>query len=350
MVLEERPADNSRPTFRHHRGEYLSPREAAAPGVPRLFALLTSDPPTDRLGLARWLVSDANPLVGRVTVNRAWRAFLGVGLVQTSGDFGTLSDSPSHPLLLDWLATEFVEQGWSLKRLHRLIVTSATYRQASRVSRGQTQRDPQNRWLSRGASYRVDAETVRDIPLRASALLSSKMFGPSVYPPQPDSVAALAYGNTKWTASMGEDRYRRSLYTFRKRTAPFAAFSVFDAPSGENCVARRDRSNTPLQALTLLNDAMFLEAAQSLADAAMRTPGGAKQRATFVFRRLLTRPPRPEELDALLDFQQAQFRRLKSGELDAAKIAGHKSADAETASWVMVARVVMNLDETITRN
>ncbi len=266
MVMQERPADNPRPTFRHHRGEYLSVREEVTPGVPAVFAPLSDNRPPDRLNLAQWLVSDQNPLVARVAVNQAWQAFFGLGLVSSAGDFGTQSDPPTHPHLLDWLACELMDQGWSLKQLHRLIVTSATYQQASSGNRDLWEADPLNRELARGPRYRLDAEIIRDTMLFACKLLSQKMGGPGIYPPQPASVTALAYGETPWNASDGEDRYRRSIYTFSKRTAPFAAYTVFDATSGESCTARRDRSNTPLQALTLLNDAMYLEMSRDLAD------------------------------------------------------------------------------------
>ncbi|MEK6235841.1 MAG: DUF1553 domain-containing protein, partial [Planctomycetales bacterium] len=269
MVMQERPADNPRKTFRRHRGEYLGVREAVSPGIPAFLVEGKDQLPRDRLALARWLVSDENPLAARVTVNRAWQSLFGVGLQRTSDDFGTQAEAPTHPELLDWLASELIERGWSMKRLHRLIVTSATYRQTSRVTKDLLQRDPENELLARGPRFRVNAEMTRDVMLLASGLLSRRLGGPSVYPPQPQSVASFAYGNPRWTPSSGEDRYRRSLYTFSKRTAPFAAYAVFDAPTGELCVARRDRSNTPLQALTLLNDEMFLETSRALAKVAI---------------------------------------------------------------------------------
>jgi mono/diheme cytochrome c family protein len=383
MVLQERPADNRRATHLHHRGEYLQTREEVAPAVPELFPAIPGDARADRLSFARWLVSDANPLVGRVTVNRAWQAFFGRGLVATSADFGTQGELPSHPDLLDWLAVEFVARGWSMKQLHRLIVTSATYRQSSHVSPELLKRDPLNILLARGPRFRVNAETVRDIGLLASGLLSPKVAGPSVYPPQPASVTALAYGNAQWKPTEGEDRYRRSLYTFSKRTAPFAAYSVFDAPTGESCIARRERSNTALQALTMLNDPMFLEMAEALAAEAVSRetisaetvsretdPGSdserssadgvavgetvsretrAGDRATFIVRRCLTRPPTDDELQALTTFAADQQQRFESGELDAAKICTSHPPSAELAAWTMVARAVLNLDETITK-
>jgi hypothetical protein len=346
MVLQERLPDNPRKTFRHHRGEYLSPREKVDPGVPEVLGV--KQQPRNRLEMARWLVSDENPLVARVTVNRAWRAFFGTGIVKTSGDFGTQSDPPSHPALLDWLANEFMQQGWSVKKLHRLIVTSATYQQSSKLVGESVKRDPENRLLARGPRFRVDAEMVRDVMLASSGLLSSKMYGPGVYPPQPASVTALAYGGMKWNDSRGEDRYRRSLYTFTKRTAPFAAFAVFDGPSGENCLARRNRSNTPLQALTLLNDEMFLEMARAAAKTIVAADGQVDTKATLLFRRFLTRVPTRVELSSLVEFYDAQMVRLSEGVLNAKQICGDNNNSL--AAWTLVARAVMNLDEVITRN
>ena len=348
MVLQERPADHPRKTHRHRRGEYLSPQETVAPALPGLFPPFPADDPPDRLNFARWLVSRQNPLVARVTVNRAWRAFFGAGLVDTSADFGTQSNPPSHPELLDWLAVEFMSGGWSLKKLHRLIVSSAAYRQSSRVEPDLLRRDPENRLLSRGPRFRVDAETVRDIMLRASGLLTTRVGGPSVYPPQPEAVTALAYGRAKWPVSTGPDRYRRSLYTFNRRTAPFAAYTVFDGPTGENCLPRRNRSNTPLQALTLLNDRMYQEMAQALGRKTASLDGDAQRKATWLFQQLLTRGPSRDELDAVIHFRTAQLTRLEANELDAEAIGG-KDTPPATASWIMLTRAVMNLDEVITR-
>lgn len=348
MVMRERPEDNPRPTFRHHRGEYLSPKEPVEPGLPAFLASGTEELPQDRLELAQWLVSSDNPLASRVVVNRAWQAFFGVGLHATSDDFGTQSEPPAHLELLDWLACELVHQDWSIKALHRLIVTSATYRQSARLT-PKLKDDPANAWLARGSRFRVEGETVRDIMLSASGLLSQKMHGPGVRPPQPASVTAVAYGSPGWRAAEGEDRYRRSLYTHAKRTAPFAAFTVFDAPTGENCVARRDRSNTPLQALTLMNDEMYLEYARGLAELVGREVSATDARIISMFRRLVTRPPTPLELEAIKDYWKTQKSRLEQGELDAATIAKRPAATDEDAAWVMVARALMNLDEVITR-
>ena len=350
MIMQERPADNQRLTFRHHRGEYLSEREEVSPGVPALFPPLDEEPGANRLGLAYWLVSDRNPLTARVAVNQAWQAFFGTGIVESSGDFGTQSDPPSHPELLDWLACEFVDQGWSLKHLHRLIVTSQTYRQSASVPAESRQSDPSNRLLGRAPRIRLEAEVIRDLMLSASGLISLDMGGPGVYPPQPASVTALAYDSTPWSASPNQDRYRRSLYTFSKRTAPFAAYAVFDATSGETCTAKRDRSNTPLQALTLLNDEMYLEMGRSLARHAFQVGNQVPNEcATAIFRRVLTRPPTTNELGQLISFYDAQLRRLQAGELSATAIGRDEETSDELAAWIMVARLVMNLDEAVTK-
>ncbi len=345
MVMQERPDDNPRSTHLHHRGEYLSPKQKVPPRVPEFLASEKLPEARNRLELAQWLVHEENPLTARVVANRAWQAFFGRGLVESSGDFGTQSAPPSHPGLLDYLACSLMENDWSMKSLHREIVLSATYQQDSQQGEG----DPQNRWLARGPRLRVDAEMVRDIMLSASGKLSDKMYGHGVFPPQPQSVTALAYGNFKWTPSRGEDRFRRSIYTFSKRTAPFAAFTVFDAPSGEVCTAKRDRSNTPLQALTLLNDGMYIELAQAMAAAAKDEADSDEAIAENLFRRLLTRPPESEELKAILQFHASQHTRLRDGELDVKAIGGAKSVDPNDAAWVMVARALMNLDEAITK-
>ncbi|MEQ2009535.1 MAG: PSD1 and planctomycete cytochrome C domain-containing protein, partial [Limisphaerales bacterium] len=300
LVLRERPPENPRPTHRHHRGEFLSPKEAVAPAVLGVLNPLPSGAPTNRLGFAHWLVSPENPLTARVTVNRQWAAFFGRGLVRTTEDFGLQGDAPTHPELLDWLAVEFMKHGWSLKQLHKLIVTSATYQQSSSVgadvrrlassqsaiaNRQSPMTDPDNKLLSRFPRARLDAELIRDSVLRASGQLSPKIGGPSVYPPQPASVTSEGvYGGKSWNESTGEDRYRRGLYTFAKRSAPYAMFNTFDGPSGEACVARRDVSNTPLQALTLLNDTVILEAAQALGRQLATQPGSTESRVETLFR------------------------------------------------------------------
>jgi hypothetical protein len=349
LVMRERPATNRRTTFRRHRGEFTQPEEAVPPATPAFLPPLPADQQADRLAFARWLVSADNPLTARVTVNRHWQAFFGRGLVRSLDDFGYQSEPPSHPELLDWLAVTFQDDlGWSQKRLHRLIVTSGTYRQASAVSRALAVRDPDNTLLARGKRVRLEAEVIRDSLLFAAGLLSSKMYGPGVRPPQPEGVTEVAYGNPKWVASSGEDRHRRSIYTFQKRTAPFAMTVTFDAPSGESCVVRREISNSSLQALTLLNDPMFLEIARALAATVIEAGEDDATRLHALARRLLSRPFSPAEVEILQEFLHTQRRRLAAGELDARQLLDNDpAATPEHAAWLLVARAVMNLDETI---
>jgi hypothetical protein len=351
LVMQERPAADPRQTFVHHRGEFLQPKDKVQAEVLSIFPPLADDAPHDRLAFARWLVDPDNPLVGRVTMNRHWAAFFGRGIVRTTEDFGYQGELPTHPELLDWLAIELVNQGWSLKRMHKLIVTSATYQQSSAVRREHLERDAQNKLLARMPRLRLEAEMVRDSALKVSGLLSSKLGGPSVFPPQPASITSEgAYGALGWKVSEGEDRYRRGLYTFTKRTAPYAMFQTFDGPSGEVCVARRELSNTPLQALTVLNDAVFVEAAQALGSIAATSAREPNEHLALLFRRCLTRPPTDDERQLLAIFHAAQLERLKNKELDAAKIAGPGEGDVvDRAAWTLVARAILNLDETITR-
>jgi hypothetical protein len=311
---------------------------------------LPRETPHNRLTFARWLVDPGNPLTSRVAMNRQWAVFFGQGLVRTEGDFGYQGEPPTHPDLLDWLAVEFIHQDWSLKKMHRLIVTSATYQQSSRPAEAAQVKDAANRLLARGPRARLEAELIRDAALKASGLLTQKMGGPSVFPPQPPGVTSEGtYGPLAWTPSPGPDRYRRGLYTFTKRTAPYAMFTTFDAPSGEACVARREVSNTPLQALTLLNDPVFVEAAQALGRMAAAYSAGPEERARLLFRRCLTRPPRSDELALLVQFYRAQKQRFETKQLDAAVIAGSGPNLPERAAWTTVARALLNLDETITK-
>lgn len=351
LVMQERPADHPRPTRLHHRGEYLQPKETVQP---HLLSLLSDSKtqPANRLEFARWLVDGQNPLTGRVTVNRHWAALFGRGLVRTTDDFGYQGSPPTHPKLLDWLALELPRRGWSIKQLHKLIMLSATYQQSSRVSLEMNAADPENLLLGRFPRNRVEAELIRDVVLKTSGQLSPKLGGPSVFPPQPAGVTSEGtYGPLQWNVSQGEDRYRRALYTFTKRTAPYAMLLTFDAPSGEACVPRREVSNSPLQALTLLNDQVFLEAAQALGKQLAAAEGPAEAKGRDLFRRCLTRPPSEDELNLVQKFYAEQLGRLSSKELDAAKIAGAGEGDAnERAAWTLVARALLNLDETITKN
>jgi hypothetical protein len=352
LVLVERPANNPRNTYLHHRGEYLQRREAVTPGVLSALPPLPAGVPANRLSFARWLVSPANPLTARVTVNRQWAALFGKGIVPTLQDFGYQGEPPSNPELLDWLAVEFMRRGWSLKAIDRLIVTSATYRQSSRVTPEQMAKDPDNRLLSHAPRVRMEAEMVRDSALTACGLLSRKIGGPSVYPPQiPGITTEGAYGAFEWKVSAGEDRYRRGLYTFAKRSAPYAMFLTFDAPSGEVCLARRDVSDTPLQALTLLNDQVLVEAAQALGSRIAALPGSDADRIDRMFRRCLTRPPRADETAMMQRFVKEQRARFDRKELDAAAIAGPGPGDLiSRAVWTTLARTLLNTDECITIN
>ncbi len=351
LVMAEK-ADNKTPeTPLRVKGAYLSPGESVACGTPEVMGAMAPDLPRNRLGLAKWLVSPENPLTARVQVNRAWEAFFGRGLVETSDDFGTQGQRPTHPELLDWLATEFVRLGWSQKKLHRLIVTSETYRQSSRVTPALRERDPENRLLARGARFRLEAEAIRDNALAVSGLLSRKIGGPSVFPDQPEGIWNVPYSGERWTLSKGEDRWRRGLYTFWRRTAPYPAFLNFDATSREFCTARRVRTNTPLQALTTLNDEGFLEAARALAKRMMAEAGpDARARVVRGFRLCLARRPKDAEAARLVTFYET-MRAKYAADPAAAKAlcGGGEVADAERAAWTMVANVLLNLDETLTR-
>jgi len=379
LVFAERPAENPRATYRYHRGEFLQPKEKVTPAGLSVLHPLPAGAPANRLTFARWLVDPRNPLVGRVTMNRQWAAFFGKGLVRTTEDFGFQGETPSHPELLDWLALQFTgisndefqmtnsgvrklgirnsklgirnSRPWSLKAMHRLIVTSATYQQSSRVTPQLAARDPQNRLLGRAPRFRLEAELLRDSALQISGLLAPKLGGPSVFPPQPAGVTSEGtYGPLQWKVSEGPDRYRRGLYTFAKRTAPYAMFTTFDAPTGEACVARREVSNTPLQALTLLNDMVFVETAQALGRRAAADQGSAEARATLLFRRVLTRPPTADELPLLVRFYETQKGRLAGKGAEAASIAGAGDGDAaERAAWTLLARSLLNLDEAVVK-
>ena len=363
MILRERTGFERPKTQLRIRGSYMSPGETVYAGVPASLHALPDEAPTNRLGLALWLASDENPLTPRVTVNRAWEAFFGRGLVETSEDFGTQGERPTHPELLDWLATEFVREATRFKALHRLIVTSASYRQSSRATPALIEKDPYNRLLARGPRFRLEAEMVRDAALAASGQLSEKVGGPSVFPDQPEGIWDNPYSDDKWVTSEAEDRYRRSLYTFVRRTAPYPMLTTFDAPSREFCTVRRVRTNTPLQSLTTLNDPAFFTAARALAGRVLREAGPtAGERADYAFRLCNARRPGADERARLLAFREQQLERLRRDPEAARAIVGLPApggspagdeggpADpAERAAWTMVANVVLNLDETLTK-
>jgi len=356
LVMQER-SNYPRTSRRHHRGEFLKPEEVVAAGVPDILPPLPADLPANRLTFARWLVNGENPLTARVFVNRQWQAFFSRGLVTTLEDFGLQGEYPSHPALLDFLATEFVRNGWSMKKLHKMIVMSAVYRQSAEVTPKLLAEDPENRALARAPRFRVEAELVRDVTLAASGLLCRRIGGPSVFPDQPAGITEAAYGPLDWKVSSGEDRFRRGLYTFNKRTAPFAAFGLFDAPSGEACAPRRTYSNTPLQALAMLNETATVAAARTLAMTATANSRDSRSIATEMFRRCVTRPPDEAEIEALCEFQAQAQRRFASGEADPVEVlhggdegfnAPHDDAN-NLAAWMLTARALLNLDETLTR-
>ncbi|MDB6073854.1 MAG: Planctomycete cytochrome [Verrucomicrobiaceae bacterium] len=347
LVMRERPASHPRPTFRHHRGEFAQPKEAVEPVTLSVLHPFAKNLPKNRLGFAEWLVSPDNPLTPRVVMNRQWAALFGTGIVKTVQDFGYQGELPSHPELLDWLASEFIKQKWSMKAMHKLMVMSSTYRQSSE---GKTpERDAGNRLLSHFPRTRLDAEIIRDAMLSASGLLTEKLGGPSVFPPQPDGVMEVAYGKFSWKTSTGPDRYRRSLYTFMKRTAPFALFTTFDGPTGEACLAARETANSPMQALAGLNDVVVTEAAQALGRVLAASSVSDEQRVTLLFQRALSRDPDAGEREMLLPFVKTQRARLAAGKLDAVKIGGVPGTTVEAAAWTLAARSVFNLDEFLTK-
>ncbi len=320
------------------KGDFTRRGDPVQPGTPAILPPIAAASP-NRLDLARWLFQPDHPLTARVMVNRIWQQYFGRGLVETENDFGTQGLAPSHPELLDFLATEFVAQKWSMKALHRLIVTSATYRQSSRERPDLHVVDPVNRLLAHQSRLRLDAEIVRDVALVASGLLAPKLGGPPVFPPQPDGVMNLGQQSRPWTASTGNDRYRRGLYTHYWRATPHPAAAVFDAADSFSACTRRLRSNTPLQALTLLNDQQFFEFAGALAKRILRDGGpDDTARLDYAFRLCVARPPAAKERSRLL----ALLTDLRTAN-------AQDPAPSEQAAWTTVARVLLNLDETITR-
>jgi hypothetical protein len=360
MVMAELP--KKRDTFILGRGDYRNQTEKVEPGVPAILPPLPDGTPRSRLTLARWLAQPDHPLTARVAVNRFWQMYFGTGLVKTQEDFGVQGEPPSHPELLDWLATEFVRSGWDVRALQRLIVTSATYRQASTLSRAMAERDPENRLLARGPRFRLPAEMIRDTALMAAGLLNDEIGGPSVLPYQPPGLwEEMAFGEgfsaQSYEQSHGKDLYRRGMYTFWKRTVPPASLATFDAPDREKCTARRALTNTPLQALALLNDPTYVEAARSLAERVLREPvPDDGKRIALAFRLATARTPGRAETGVLRDLLRAQRQVYSVDRQAARKLVGvgeSKHDDrldvAELAAWTTVASTILNLDETITK-
>ena len=360
MVMQELPAP--RETYMLGRGDYRNRTEAVTPRTPDWLSPFPADAPRNRLGLARWIASPEHPLTARVAVNHFWQSYFGHGLVRTAEDFGLQGELPTHPQLLDWLAVEFSGSGWDIKALQKKIVMSATYRQSSRLSPELKSKDPENRLLARGPRYRLPAESVRDTALLSAGLLDRRIGGPSVFPYQPDGLwKEMAYGDM-FTAQVyrqgsGSDLYRRSMYTFWKRTIPPPSLAVFDAPDREKCIARRSRTNTPLQALVLMNDPTYVEASRALAETMLREGGSAgPDRVRSGYARTLGRPPSELETQLLGQLAQEQadkFRNAPQQALDLLQV-GESRADpsldpSELAAWTVVASSILNLDETISK-
>jgi len=360
LVMKERP--EPRDAFVLIRGEYDQKGEKVTRKTPEALPPMGEDLPRDRMGLAKWLIDRDHPLTARVAVNRFWQQCFGAGIVKTSEDFGSQGSPPSHPELLDYLAVQFIDDGWDIKKLMKRIVTSATYRQSAVIEPKKLEIDPANRLLARGPRFRLDAEMLRDQALKISGLLNEKMYGEPVKPPQPAGIwEAVGYtrSNTaNFKADTGEKIFRRSVYSFWKRTAPPPPMTTFDAPSRESCTIRRERTNTPLQALVLMNEVQFVESARNLAQRAMLEAGDEPaQRAAFMYKRATAHDPSESELNVMLDAYRDHLATYRKDPSAARQLITYgqtepadKLDDAELAAWTMVANLVMNLDETINKN
>ena len=357
-VMKELGPSQNRETRMHLRGNFLQPGEVVQPGILGAFHEFPDGAPMNRLGVAQWLVAAENPLTARVAVNRIWAQLFGRGLVETEEDFGVQGTLPSHPELLDWLAVSYQgEMGWSTKSLCKTIVMSSTYQQSSKTTPRQQQVDPENRWWTRAPRFRLPAETIRDQALQVAGLLSRKIGGPSVMPPQPDGIWQTTYSTLKWKTSEGQDRHRRALYTYWRRTSPYPSMLTFDAGSREVCVIRRIRTNTPLQALVTLNDPVYIEAAAGLAKQMIGNNNAKHKGLDYGFRRVLARAPNEREMSRLEDLLNTSIQDfknhpeqatalLKAGKVDASKTEN----PAQFAALMLVSNVLLNLDETLTRN
>ncbi len=357
LVMMER--EKPRKTHVMRRGSYLSPGDAVASETPTALHPFKKNWPRNRLGLANWLVDADNPLVARVTVNRWWAEIMGRGLVATQEDFGKQSKPPTHPKLLDWLAVEFMERGWSMKHIHKLIVMSATYRQSSRVTPALLAADAANKFYARAARLRMSAEMVRDNALAISGLLSTKMHGPPIYPPQPGNIwRHVGRNGPKFNVATDENRFRRGVYVVWRRGAPYASFVNFDAPDRGTCVVQRPRTNTPLQALTLMNDEAYVEMALTFAGRVLaETKAGPEAKIEFAFKAALSRSPRPAELKFVKSLLLKRHAYFEKNTKAATEIIGNvkgwkapKGLDTgELAAWFFIANILLNLDETITK-
>ena len=359
ITLIAREMDKPRDTFMLMRGEYDKKGDKVAPGAPSILPPWPKNSPTNRLGLARWLVDPSHPLTARVNVNRFWQQYFGIGLVKTTEDFGAQGERPPNPDLLDWLATEFIRSGWDVKQLQKLIVNSATYRQSAKVPPELFTKDPENRLLARGPRFRLDAEVLRDTTLALSGLLVDKTGGRGVKPFEPPGLwEAVSFNNAqKYVPDTGEGQYRRSLYTYWKRQSPPPNMLLFDAPTREYCVVRRPRTNTPLQALVLMNDPQFVEAARSLAQRIMLEGGSTSEsRIAYAFRLATSRSPRADEIQVLSEAFTQQLEAFSKDPESAEKLlkvgafqAKPEFNRSELAAWTTIASMILNLDETVTK-
>ncbi len=335
------------------RGQYDQPGEVVPRATPLFLPPLPAGQPADRLGLAAWLTSPQHPLTSRVAVNRIWQQLFGIGLVRTSEDFGSQGEPPSHPELLDWMAVEFRESGWDVKRLMKMLVTSDAYRRSARLTDAMLQLDPENRLLARGPRFRLDAEVLRDQALALSGLLNDRLGGPGVKPPQPDGLwAAVGYTRSdtaRFIADTGDKTYRRSVYIFWKRTSAPPQMSTLDAPSRESCTVRRERTNTPLQALLLLNETQLFQAAKGLAASVLKNSALTDNRARvdWLFQTVALRSPSQEESEELVGLA-GDLMEHYGDHLEAAKLLD-ESASVELAAWTIVANTMLNLDEVVTK-
>ncbi|MDR3691742.1 MAG: PSD1 and planctomycete cytochrome C domain-containing protein [Fimbriimonas sp.] len=345
LIMRDKPAHGPLTANVHVRGEFLNTAEQVTAGTPAVFGPPDPQLPSNRLGLAEWIASKSNPLTARVQVNRIWEQYFGRGIVETSEDFGTQGARPSNQALLDWLATEFIARNWDMKAIHRLVVTSATYRQTSSATPELMKRDPQNILMARGPRFRMEAEMIRDTELAAAGLLNLKIGGPSVYPSQPNGVWDTPYNDEQWMTSKGHEGLRRGLYTFWKRSSPYPSFMAFDATSREECTVRRIRTNTPLQALALLNDQALFVAARALGKKMIDAGPSEDKRLTYGFRACTGRHPSPKEEARLEQLVAKLESRYAADPKDAKKIA---PTPAE-AAYTLAANVLLNLDETITK-
>ncbi|WP_031528429.1 DUF1553 domain-containing protein [Dyadobacter crusticola] len=350
-VIWEGKGDFARKTHVFVRGNWMVKGAEVKPDVPKLLAPLPGDAPRDRLGLAKWIVSRDNALTSRVIVNRFWEQLFGKGIVETVEDFGSQGAEPTHPELLDWLAVKFMEDDqWSIKKMLKTIVMSSTYRQSSKTNEDKLEKDPYNVWISRGPRVRLSAEQVRDQALACSGLISDKMYGPGVMPPQPDKIWQSPYSGEKWVLSEGEDRYRRGVYTYWKRTAPYPSMVTFDAPSREFCQSRRILTNTPLQALVTLNDPVYLEAAESLAGKMQKRGKTPEQQLAEGYRMLTFQPIEQRNLSVLVKVYKEALQAYRKKPTDADSILAYgKERTPELAALTISANVMLNLDNVITK-